>query len=382
MHTYPVSALKVDTYFDAPLYLDKDYILLSPDTPVTRDLINRLILWNYKEVCSEGEAVSKPAAAAAVEDSALRTATLHEDLQTEEQLHEASGLYLNLISYADQAFKHFSSNTVLDFPSVSEKAKDAIDMIKKDKDLILSFHLFQQPVENYLITHAVNTMILSLATGLFLKLPAHRLIELGVAAFLHDIGMLKIPSKLYLNANPLSPQAKKTITAHTLLGYRILKSLSANENIALGVAEHQERVDGSGYHKRLRGDAISLYARIIGVTCSYDAIVSDRPYKKSHNGHVAMLDLLKTNRKAYDERVLKAFVYCLALYPLGTHVLLGNGAKGLVCKTNPENPKYPIVRILQDQNGTNLEEQMLIKTSPDDGLAISRALKVDEIKGL
>jgi HD-GYP domain-containing protein (c-di-GMP phosphodiesterase class II) len=195
--------------------------------------------------------------------------------------------------------------------------------------------------------------------------------------------MLKLPPELFLNAGPLQPQARKTIMAHTLLGYRIMKSVSANENIALGVSEHQERVDGSGYPKRLKGDAISQYARIIAVACSYDAIVSPRPHKKNRSGQAAMLDLLKANRKAYDEQVLKAFVYCLALYPLGTHVLLSNGTRGQVVKANPENPRCPVVRILQDQDGINLEEKMMVKISPDEnGLTITRTLKADEIKNL
>ena len=383
MARYPVSTLKDKSYFDAPVYLGEDYILLSPDTPVTEELVKRLKEWNFMDVNCDGKEVSKPAAFAAVSDEvSLGAATIDQDINHEHQMQETASLYLRLVSYTEQVFKNYASNNVLDFNDISERVKNIIEPLRNNRDLMLSFPNLPQTVDNYLINHTVNCTLLSLAMGMFLKLPPHKLIELGISAFFHDIGMVKIPKEIYLNPNPLSPQAQKTIMAHTLLGYRILKSVSATENIALGVSEHQERFDGSGYPKRLKGEAITQYATIIAVACSFDAIVSKRPHKKSRNGHTAILDLLKINRKAYDENVLKALVYCLALYPLGMHVMLSNNTKGIVTRTNPKNPKYPIVRILQDQNGNKIADSMLVQTSPEQNLEIVRALTREEMAQL
>ena len=186
-----------------------------------------------------------------------------------------------------------------------------------------------------------------------------------MAALLHDIGMLKIPSTLYLSEDKLSPQDRKTTMAHTILGYRILKNVSVSENVALAALEHQEKIDGSGYPKRLTGDMISTYARIVCVANSYDAIVSPRPFKERKDGHRALLALLKTDRAAYDQKILMALTYSVSLYPLGTYVVLNNNARGIVYRVNPKNPQEPIVKVTEKQNGERLKEPLLVRLSKE-----------------
>jgi HD-GYP domain-containing protein (c-di-GMP phosphodiesterase class II) len=381
MDTYPVSNLKPNTYFDAPVFLENEYVLLAPDTPVTQDLINRLKSWKYRFVYTAGSPSSKPASTGATDDG-LDLSTLEQDINEQEQKQESSSLYFNLLSFTEAIFNNYSTSNSLDIGTVSVKIKDLIDAIRNNRDLILTFPNLRHPVTNYLITHSVNTAILSLAIGDFLKLPSHRLIELGTAAFLHDIGMVKIPSSSYLNSRALSEQEQKAILAHPVLGYRILKSFSVHENIALGVLEHQERSDGSGYPKKLKSDAITLYGRIIGACCSYDAIISNRPYKEAKDAHQGILDLLTTNRKLYDETVVKALVYTLSIYPLGTNVLLSNDTRGVVYKANPDNPRYPFIKLLQDENGKKITEQLIVQTSKEKKLEIVRVLTPSESKSL
>ncbi len=381
MDTFPVSDLRPNIYFDAPVFLENEYVLLAPDIPVTQELINRLKSWKYKIVYTDGKPSSKPAATSTTNDR-LNLPTLEQDINEQEQKQESSSFYFNLLSFTETVFHTFSTSNSMDVGAISVKIKEMIDVIRNNRDLMLTFPNLRHPVTNYLITHSVNTAILSLAIGDYLKLPSHRLIELGTAAFLHDIGMLKIPSASYLNSRALSEQERKAILAHPMLGYRILKSFSAHENIALGVFEHQERADGSGYPRKLKGESITLYGRIIAVCCSYDAIVSDRPYKNPKDGHQGMLELLTTDRKIYDETVLKALVYSLSLYPLGTCVLLSNETRGVVYKANSSNPRYPFVKLLQDQNGKKITEQLIVQTSKEKKIEIARVLTPSEAKSL
>ena len=381
MKSHPVGTLEPNSYFDAPVYLHKDYILLTPDTPVSEALVRRLRYWNYSQVYTEGKPVEKPAYKAADAESVNIAGTA---LDMQAQQHESSRLYFNLISFTEEVFKGFQSTNTLNIGLVTQNIKDLIELMKKNRDLILTFLSLGHPVENYLITHSVNTTVLSLAIGDFVKLPPHRLIELGISALLHDIGMLKLPPAVYNNAQPLSEQAKKAISAHPMIGYRMIKAFSVSENVALGVLEHQERVDGSGYPRHLKGDAISLYARIIAVADSYDSYISSRPYKQGQimDGHHGILDLLKTNRQSYDERILKALVYCLSLYPLGTHVMLNNNAIGIVYQTNSKSPRYPIVKLVKDENGNTVREQILVQTSAEKKMEIIRILSPEDIKAL
>jgi HD-GYP domain-containing protein (c-di-GMP phosphodiesterase class II) len=151
----------------------------------------------------------------------------------------------------------------------------------------------------------------------------------------------------------------------------MLKSLNFPQNIRLAVLEHHERENGSGYPQRLTGAKISLYAKIIAVACSFEAMTAVRPYKDARNGHWGILDLLKNDGGRYDETALRALIYSLSIYPIGSYVLLSDGRKAQVVDTNPNEARYPIVRILGESDETP------VKTSPI-GLRIMRLITEQE----
>lgn len=381
MQSFNISTLKPGTYFDAPVYLDKDYVILSPDTPLSEEIIKRLKRWGFTQVFSEGKQVDAPSYNS--KDNAVSsTAVLEENIQDSEKIQAARKFYYEYIDFTRIILNNFLTENHLNIQAITEKIKQLIDMEKNNRDYLLRYTELEAPVDNYLTTHSSNTSILSITLGSFLKLPPHRLIELGLSSFLHDIGMLKLPEHLYNNKDKLSGKDQKTVMAHTILGYRILKGFSVPENVALGALEHHERMDGTGYPNRLTGSKISLYARIIAVACSFDAMLAPRPYKESFDGHRAMLDLLRGNKAKYDENVIRALIYRLSIYPLGTYVLLSNNTKGLVVKAETNNPRFPTVRILKDEKGNKPEQPLIITTSEETGLVIERSLTKSEIKNI
>jgi hypothetical protein len=114
--------------------------------------------------------------------------------------------------------------------------------------------------------------------------------------------------------------------------------------------------------------------------------VSRRPFKTSMlDGHSAIKDLLQKNRKQYDDRVLKALVYTLSVYPVGTAVLLSNLGRGVVVKTDPERPRCPVVKILFDGEGRKLASPPLVQISEsteEKGISISKVLSGEEAADL
>jgi len=137
---------------------------------------------------------------------------------------------------------------------------------------------------------------------------------------------------------------------HPAYGFEMLKSFDFPMAISAAALEHHERENGSGYPRKLTGEKISLYGKIIAIACSYEAITSKRPHKDAHSGYVGITDLLRNEGKQYDESVLKALVFSLSIYPIGQFVLLSDGRKGQVVDVNPEDPRFPIVQILNEQN--------------------------------
>jgi hypothetical protein len=196
----------------------------------------------------------------------------------------------------------------------------------------------------------MRTTVLCLAIALQLHLPLSKMIELGVTSILHEIGMLRLPPQLYMTSKKLSVREKAQISKHTLLGYTIIKDLNFGLSIQLGVLEHHEKENGTGYPRRLSGEKISSNAKIIAVACTYEAISSPRSYKDEKSTFDALLEMLQNREHAYDGSVIKALLYTVSLYPIGTFVYLSNRKIAEVIDTNPDNPKTPIVQLLTEKD--------------------------------
>ncbi|WP_319562953.1 HD domain-containing phosphohydrolase [Marispirochaeta sp.] len=162
----------------------------------------------------------------------------------------------------------------------------------------------------------------------------------------------------------------------------MLKAAAFPATVALAVLEHAERVDGTGYPRKLTGDKISLYGKIIAVATAYNGAVSRRPYKQERDGHSGIMDLLKDIGKHFDERILRALVYTLSIYPIGTYVELTNGAKGVVVRTNINDPKYPAIKLLLNEKGNLYAETPVLQTKEGDSVQIARSLSPEMVREL
>jgi len=149
--------------------------------------------------------------------------------------------------------------------------------------------------------------------------------------------------------------------------------------VTLAALEHHERENGSGYPRKLTGDKISLYAKIIAVACSYEALSTKRPYKEAKDGYTGMLELLKNEGKKYDDVVVRALVYSLSLYPIGLYVLLSDGNKGQVVDADAERPQFPVVQVLGELTPDGKDR--VVPTSKE-GLHIVRPLRREEVEGI
>jgi len=387
MNEFKLKDIKSGSFFTKPVYLDKAFILTVPETPFIDELSKLLDKWNFKTVYSEGEcnteyvvsaeAVSTASSSAPIGAAAeeIPGASQQSDI---DKLRKAEDFYTSFLFYVENMFVRASVSDELDEKAVTEKIKEIADYIKEDRRFLMRVLKNIEPGDgkNYLATHSVRTTILSIIIGTYLKLPTYRLIELGVAALMHEAGMLKLPSNIYLSQRALNPVEQKAIFTHPILGYTMLKSFNFPLPVCLAALEHHERGNGTGYPRQLPSEKVSLYSKIIAVTCSYEALSSKRPHKEAKDGYTGMLELLKNDGKQYDDTVVKALVLSLSIYPIGLYVLLSNGKKGQVVDVNPENPRFPIVQIFGEFTPDG--KIKTIQTAPD-VLTIVRPLKRNEI---
>ena len=132
-------------------------------------------------------------------------------------------------------------------------------------------------------------------------------------------------------------------------GYTIVKDLGFSLPIQLGVLEHHEKENGTGYPRHLTGDKISPNGKIIAVACTYEAISSPRSYKDERSTFDALIELIQNKDHIYDDSILKGLLYTVSLYPIGTYVYLSNRKIAEVIDSNPENPKCPVVQLLTEK---------------------------------
>ncbi len=132
--------------------------------------------------------------------------------------------------------------------------------------------------------------------------------ELCWAALLHDIGKIGIEDRILHKAGPLTSLEWEIMKTHSEVGAQIVKGLSGLENIATIIVAHHERVDGSGYPHRLKGEQIPLGARIIAVVDSYSAMTEGRPYREARSHEEAINELSKYSGTMYDPIVVEHFV--------------------------------------------------------------------------
>jgi len=381
MNEFLVKEIQPNSFFTKTLYLDSAFVITAPEMPLLDEVIQILDKWSFKSLFTEGEQrdeYTKNSPPGGKETPEVVTTVISQQSDSD-KLEKAEEFYKGLLYFVENMFIKAAVSDELDYKVVTEKIKDIVEYIKEDRRFLMRVlkNIEPAPDKNYLATHSVRSTIIAIIIGTYLKLPTYRLIELGVAALVHEAGMLKLPSNIYLNQRALNPQEQKAIITHPILGYSMLKSLDFPLAICLAALEHHERENGSGYPRRLASDKISLYSKIIAVACSYEALNSKRPHKEAKDGYTGMLELLKNEGKRYDDTIVKALVLSLSIYPIGLYVLLSNGKKGQVIDVNPENPRFPVVQVFGEFTPDGKIKMM--QTAPD-VLTIVRPLNRSEIE--
>jgi len=224
-------------------------------------------------------------------------------------------------------------------------------------------------VDDYTFKHSVSVCILSIITGIGLGFDTAQLRELGLGAILHDIGKLCIPREILKKPSQLTVTEFEEIKKHTILGYELLKKSGQlnliSSYIALG---HHERYDGSGYPYRLKSEEIQIYARIVAVADVYDALTSDRVYRKKLKPHEVYEYITSMGLHHFDPVVVENFVRFVTVYPEGSGVLLNTRERAIVVKHNRKMPTKPLVRIVYDEDMKRISRE--IDLSQETGIFI------------
>lgn len=385
MNTFNVTELQNDFFFTEDAFLDKKFLLLTPSMPITVDFLRALREWEFQTIYSEGRTTNDELERTTISVSAEEFDTVSDpdndeqsDIAPEEpkSLSQVEKRYQEYQAFISDVYTRYVTRKDLQQQVISDKVKELCDFIRENKRLVLRIQPSQESRDkNYLVVHSLRSTVLAIVIGMQLKFPIHKLIELGVSCILHEIGMVRLPPQVYMGKKELTPVEKNAIFTHPVISYNILREFSFPLNICLGVLEHHERENGAGYPRKLVKEKISLYAKIIAVACSYEAVTAERPYKEARDAYSGILDIMRNQGKQYDEMVIRALLFSLSLYPIGLYVLLSNDKIGQVVDVNPENPKYPIVQLIGETKPDGSPRQ--VETS-EYGISVARPLTKEE----
>lgn len=214
-------------------------------------------------------------------------------------------------------------------------------------------------ISDYTYKHSVNVAVLSVLTGIGLGLKKNMLKELAAAGLLHDIGKISIPMEMMEKAGPLTEEEYEIIKKHSELGYEAIKNnISISSKTKMGVFMHHENVNGSGYPMGISGDQIYMFAKIIHIADVYDALTSERAYKKAQAPGEAVEFLMKNSGTMFQPEYVKAFITYIPVYPKGRNVILSDGSVAVVVENRQYHTLYPVVRRLSDGETIDLSESM------------------------
>lgn len=228
--------------------------------------------------------------------------------------------------------------------------------------------------DEYTYMHSVAVCALMIALARQLQLGEEQVQHAGLAGLLHDIGKMRIPDAILNKPGKLTDAEFTTMREHPLAGERILL---ASQDVAALVMDvclhHHEKIDGSGYPHGLSGEQISLFARMGAVCDVYDAVTSDRVYKRGWDPADAVHRMAEWAGH-FDPLVFQAFVKTVGIYPVGSLVRLHSGRLAVVIEQNPKSLLMPRVRVFFSTltHAAIAQQEVDLATTPGGERIVSR----------
>lgn len=235
-----------------------------------------------------------------------------------------------------------------------------------------------QPQEDMPV-HSVDVTFASLRVGKGLNYDTKKLLQLGLAAFLENVGMYKIPGAILNKKGRLDPHEITVIKNHSQLSSQTLDRMGSRYQwLAEVVLQTHERSDGSGYPRSLKADSISELAAVIGLIDTYLAMIKNRPYRDKLIQTDAVKFILKEARNLFPPKVLKVFLSQISLFPVNSWVRLNNKSIGRVISTDRNQPLRPTLELLYDNQGKKLQPGEIVQLSQNPLLYVVES--IDENK--
>jgi HD-GYP domain-containing protein (c-di-GMP phosphodiesterase class II) len=282
------------------------------------------------------------------------------------------------IKTVKENFLKLQMNKNMDLAVFTDISNSIINEVINNRKLMVNL-IDIRAYDDYTFGHSVNVAILAVFIGIGMGYGETKLKELALGGLLHDVGKMFIPKEILNKQDKLTDNEMKVMKGHSLAGFELLRQNKEISLLSAHIAfQHHEKLDGSGYPRGLQGTEIHEYASIIAVADVYDALTSDRPYRRGMLPHEAYEILSDMTKAQIDEDILDMLFTYVAIYPVGSLVQLNTGKIGVVVDVRRHLPLRPKVRIVLDDCGKTVNNGHIIDLEHRSTHFITKVFKEEE----
>lgn len=323
-----------------PIFTDSGNVLIGVGVSLTQRMIDSLSARNVKMVY--------------IKDRDTEDLLIRDDIPLELRIEAMNTITdtFNVMRSSNQKWQKITDN--INAEKLLKVFKALISEIRGAKNVI-NLLTNVQVHDNYIFAHSTNVTIYTLAMAVKLGFDDKKLSEIGIGGMLHDIGKTMVPLEILNKQTKLTDQEFDLIKKHTEYGFESLRNQSSISLLSAHCAfQHHEKMDGSGYPRKLKGDEIHPYAKIMAVADVFDALTAHRAYRKAMLPHEAMEIIYAGANTHFEADLINTFQKSVASYPVGITVKLNTGETAVVADYKFHSPGRPVVRVLKDPYGQPL----------------------------
>lgn len=254
-------------------------------------------------------------------------------------------MYLQTVKRFKQLFTNWQSGSSIDMLEVRQSVLQVLEEGSNYPKEILLLHHYATSAD-YIYHHAISVGILSTFLAKKLNYSNGDCIQIGLAGVLSDCGMAKVQPKLLKKSSALLPAEFDEVKKHTIHGYNMLKKIpSIKEGVLLGVLQHHEREDGSGYPLKVKGSKLHPFSKILAVADVYLAMTAERPYRSKQSPFKVLEMMMKDQFGKFDHQVIRALLSGLSTFSVGSRVKLTNHETGEIVFIEDSQPTRPMIKL-------------------------------------
>ncbi|OGJ93949.1 MAG: hypothetical protein A2248_06935 [Candidatus Raymondbacteria bacterium RIFOXYA2_FULL_49_16] len=266
--------------------------------------------------------------------------------------------------------------------SIKHIVKSFIDTYLNDKHMLINLSNARSPEQDYVFSHSLNVCLMAISIAASQGFNKEQVLDIGIGAFLHDVGALFIPEEIRFKAGPLSADELYEVKKHPMVGVHAIERIKNLPATAAFVCyQSHERENRQGYPKQRGGRLIHNFAKIVSIADVYESLTADRPYRKGLVPYKAMEFILRATKNLFfDSGIVKAFLEFASLFPVGSLVKLNTGEIAKVIRSNHEHYARPVVSVLVDAYNQPIDEKDIRTVDLNTQSSVRIVMPIDNTK--